>query len=134
MPNVTLIRSDALAKAPGYAYASVVDSGARVIHLAGACPLGADGTVASVGDFAGQASKCVENMETALAAAGASLLDVAYTRVLVASTRREDLATVWEVVQSRFADHEVPSTLVGVTMLGYGHQLVEVEVVAAIAR
>jgi enamine deaminase RidA (YjgF/YER057c/UK114 family) len=134
MPNVTLIRSDALADTPGYAYASVVDSGARLVHLAGACPLGADGAVAPVGDFAGQASKCVENMKTALAAAGASLLDVAYTRVLVASTRREELATVWEVVQNTFADHEVPSTLVGVTMLGYEHQLVEVEVVAAIAR
>ena len=54
------------------------------------------------------------------------------TRVLVASTRREDLVAVWDVVRERLAPHDPPSTLLGVTVLGYEHQLVEVEAVAAI--
>jgi enamine deaminase RidA (YjgF/YER057c/UK114 family) len=129
--NVTLIRSSSLAETPGYAYASSVAAGTRLIHLAGACPLEADGTIAPVGDYAGQAAKCIENLLGALAAAGAELSDVAYTRVLVATPRNEDLGTVWNVVRTAFADHEVPSTLFGVTLLGYENQLVEIEAVAA---
>ena len=89
---------------------------------------------ADQGDFAGQATKCVENMIVALTAAGATLSDIAYTRVLVASSDRHDLATVWSVVRDAFAGHEVPSTLFGVTVLGYENQLVEIEAVAAITR
>ncbi|HEU5223231.1 MAG TPA: RidA family protein [Candidatus Lumbricidophila sp.] len=132
MPNVTLIRSDGLAKTPGYAYASSIATGARVVHLAGACPLDADGSVTPVGDYAGQAAKCLENMMEALADAGGTLSDIAYTRVLVASPRNDDLGTVWAVVRDAFADHEAPSTLFGVTVLGYEHQLVEIEAVASI--
>jgi enamine deaminase RidA (YjgF/YER057c/UK114 family) len=71
-------------------------------------------------------------MRTALADAGASLEDVLSTRVLVASTRHEDLVAAWEVVRDSFGDHDVPSTLMGVTVLGYKDQLVEIEAVAAI--
>lgn len=38
----------------------------------------------------------------------------------------------WQVVRDSFADHDVPSTLLGVTVLGYDHQLVEIEAVAAV--
>lgn len=134
MSNVTLVRADALAETPGYAYASAIEPGARLIHLAGACPLDADGTVVPVDDYAGQATKCIENLTSALAAAGGSLADVAYTRVLVATLRNEDLGTAWNVVREAFAEHEVPSTLFGVTVLGYRNQLVEIEAVAAIAE
>lgn len=71
-------------------------------------------------------------MQAALTASGASLQDVISTRVLVASTRREDLVAVWEVVRDSFGDHDVPSTLLGVTVLGYADQLVEIEAVAAV--
>lgn len=131
--SVTLIRSNALAETPGYAYASAASPGSRLIHLAGACPLEADGSIAPVGDYGGQAAKCVENLVEALAAAGGSLSDIAYTRVLVASSRRQDLSEAWSVVQAAFASHEVPSTLLGVTVLGYENQLVEIEAVAAVS-
>jgi enamine deaminase RidA (YjgF/YER057c/UK114 family) len=88
--------------------------------------------VASVGDYAGQAAKAVENMHTALADAGAAIEDVISTRVLVASPRRADLVAAWEVVREAFGDHDVPSTLMGVTVLGYDDQLVEVEAIAAV--
>lgn len=132
MTAVALIRSDALAETPGYAYASVVPAGTRLVHLAGACPLTREGTVTPVGDYGRQAARCIENLVTALAATGAGLTDVAYTRVLVATTRNEDLGTVWNVVREAFAAHEVPSTLFGVTVLGYENQLVEIEAVAAV--
>lgn len=72
-------------------------------------------------------------MTTALAAAGATLEDVISTRVLVATSNRADLVTAWEVVRDAFGTHDVPSTLLGVTVLGYPDQLVEIEAVAATA-
>ncbi|MCX4832185.1 Rid family hydrolase [Streptomyces sp. NBC_00006] len=133
MPRaVTLIRSDALSDVAEYAYAATAPAEARLVFLAGSCPLDKDGSTVAVGDFAGQAAQCVANMRLALDAAGAGLEDVISTRVLVASTRQEDLVKAWEVVRDALGDHDVPSTLMGVTVLGYADQLVEVEAVAAV--
>jgi enamine deaminase RidA (YjgF/YER057c/UK114 family) len=133
MPSaVTLIRSSALSDAAEYAYAATAPADARLIFLAGSCPLNEDGSTAGVGDFAAQAAKCIENMKIALAAAGAEITDVISTRVLVASTSQSALVEAWEVVRDAFGSHDVPSTLLGVTVLGYDNQLVEIEAVAAV--
>ncbi|MEU1125391.1 Rid family hydrolase [Streptomyces sp. NPDC005899] len=133
MPSaVTLIRSAQLSDVAEYAYAATAPADARLIFLAGACPLNDDGSTAAVGDYAGQARRAFENMRTALAAAGATPQDVVSTRVLVASARQEDLVAAWEVVRAAFGDHDAPSTLLGVTVLGYTDQLVEIEAVAAV--
>ena len=129
---VTLIRSASLSSVAEYAYAATAPAQSRLIFLAGACPLNEDGSTAAIGDYAGQAAKAVENMRTALADAGASLEDVISTRVLVASARQEDLVAAWEVVRGSFGDHDPPSTLMGVAVLGYKDQLVEIEAVAAV--
>lgn len=129
---VTLLRSATLSDVAEYAYAATVPSGTRLVFTAGACPLNADGTTAAVGDYAGQAAVCVANLKTALAEAHAELTDVVSTRVLVASSSQEDLVTAWEVVRDAFGEHDVPSTLLGVTVLGYTDQLVEIESVAAL--
>ncbi|KAB8167275.1 RidA family protein [Streptomyces sp. 3MP-14] len=133
MPKaVTLIRSASLSDVAEYAYAATAPAEARLIFLAGACPLNADGTTAAVGDPAGQAAVAVANLRTALADAGATLTDVISTRVLVASADQADLVAAWEVVRDAFGEHDVPSTLFGVTVLGYDDQLVEIEAVAAV--
>ena len=133
MPSsVKLIRASNLSDVAEYAYAATAPKDARLIFLAGPCPLNEDGTTATVGDFAGQAAACVETMRHALAAAGASIEDVISTRLLVASSAQADLVTAWEVVRDAFGEHDVPSTLMGVTVLGYDDQLVELEAVAAV--
>lgn len=133
MPHsVTLIRSSSLSSVAEYAYASTAPVGSRLIFLAGACPLNEDGSTAAVGDYRGQAARAFENMRIALADAGASVRDVLSTRVLVATSRQEDLVAAWEVVRDSFGEHDVPSTLMGVTVLGYQDQLVEIEAVAAV--
>jgi enamine deaminase RidA (YjgF/YER057c/UK114 family) len=85
-----------------------------------------------VGDYAAQAHQAMENLVTALAAAGATLENVLSTRVLVASSQQSDLVAAWAVVRDRFGPHDAPSTLFGVTVLGYDDQLVEIEAVAAV--
>jgi enamine deaminase RidA (YjgF/YER057c/UK114 family) len=133
MPHhITLIRSASLSSVAEYAYAATAPAGSRLIFLAGACPLNDDGTTAAPGDYAGQAAQAFENMRAALADAGASVTDVLSTRVLVASSRREDLVAAWQVIRDSFGRHDVPSTLFGVTVLGYEDQLVELEAVAAV--
>ncbi|MGJ9406447.1 RidA family protein [Nesterenkonia aurantiaca] len=133
MPTaVTLIRSPSLAGSVEYAYAATAPADARLIFLAGACPLDREGATVGAGDYAAQAEQCVANLRTALDEAGAGLHDVVSTRVLVASTRQADLVTAWRVVREAFGDHDPPSTLLGVTVLGYDAQLVEIEAVAAV--
>ena len=129
---VELIRSTRLSGVAQYAYAACVPAGVRLVFLAGSCPLDSDGRTVAAGDFAAQATQCVANLRTALEDAGASLTDVVSTRVLVASTRRADLVSAWAVVREAFGQHDVPSTLMGVTVLGYDGQLVELEAVAAV--
>jgi len=62
------------------------------ISVSGTAPLGPDGRTVSPGDPAGQARRCLQIIEAALAQAGASLADVIRTRTLL--TRIED----WEAV------------------------------------
>ena len=128
---VRLLRAPSLAATP-YAYAATAPAGSRLIFLAGACPLNDDGTTTSPGDYAAQAARCVETLEGALEAAGASISDVISTRVLVASSAQADLVTAWDVIHAAFGAHDVPSTLLGVTVLGYDDQLVEIEAIAAV--
>ncbi len=102
------------------------------MFTAGACPLDDAGDVVAPGDYTAQARRVMDNLVAALRASGAELTDVAKSTVYVASSRREDLVAVWEVVRGAFGDHDAPSTLLGVGMLGYPDQLVEVEAVAAL--
>lgn len=130
--TVTLVRSPDLTDKAPYAYAAVQAPGARLVFAAGACPLDAAGETVAPGDLTAQAEQVMHNLRTALRAAGADLDDVLKTTVYVATQRREDLVTAWDVVKRHFADHDPPSTLLGVTVLGYPDQLVEVEAVAAV--
>lgn len=127
--GIELVRPAALSGSAPYAYAAVTDPG-RMVFTAGACPLDAEGATVAVGDVAGQARQVMANLATALEAAGAGLADVLKTTVYVATADRADLLAAWQVVHEAFGAHEAPSTLVGVTVLGYPDQLVEVEAVA----
>ncbi|TDE45307.1 RidA family protein [Nonomuraea mesophila] len=131
--GVRLIRDDRLTQDVEYAYAAAVDAPVRAIWLAGACPLDADGATVAPGDYAEQAHQVMRNLVSALDAAGASLTDIVKTTVYVASSRQADLVTAWQVYREYMGAHDVPSTLLGVTVLGYDQQLVEVEAVAVIA-
>ncbi|KAA5834649.1 RidA family protein [Saccharopolyspora hirsuta] len=128
-----LLRSAALSDVAEYAYGAVVPPDSQLVFAAGACPLDEDGVTVAVGDYAGQARQMMHNLETALAEAGARLSDVVKTTVYVASSSQQDLVAAWQVVRDHFGDHDPPSTLLGVTVLGYHDQLVEIDAVAALS-
>lgn len=127
-----LIRSSKLATPVPYAYAAVANDVSRLVFTAGACPLDDEGVVVAVGDVAAQTEQVMTNLRIALQAAEADLTDVIKTTVYVASQRRADLQAAWNVVRRHFGDHDPPGTLLGVVVLGYPHQLVEAEAVAAL--
>lgn len=129
--KISLIHTANLASVD-YAYAGRVPSGMDVLYMAGACPIDMNGNVPYVDDYALQAKLCVKNLKQALKDCGASLEDVVYTRVLVASQNRSDLVIAWETIRKEFGEHDVPSTLSGVTVLGYPNQLVEIEAIATV--
>ncbi len=131
-PAIHLVRPASLASGVPYAYAAAAHGRSLYVFTAGACPLDDSGATVAMGDLTAQSAQVMENLRVALRAAGAELEDVVKTTVYVATGAREDLVTAWRVVSDRFGDHDPPSTLLGVSVLGYPGQLVEVEAVAAL--
>ena len=129
---VELVRSSRLYGGAPYAHASIARAGA-LVFTAGACPLDERGATVGVGDVRVQAQQTMANLVEALAAAGATLGDVLKTTIYVASADRRDLVAAWNEVRAAMGGHDAPSTLVGVTVLGYADQLVEIEAVTATA-
>jgi enamine deaminase RidA (YjgF/YER057c/UK114 family) len=122
--------SDGLASGLPYDYAAVAPAGAT-LFTAGACPLDGAGAVVAPGDHRGQADQAVDNLLAVLARHGAGPEHLVRTTVYVVGTRA-DLVAAWEVVAERLAPHRPPSTLLGVALLGYEGQLVEVDGIAAL--
>jgi enamine deaminase RidA (YjgF/YER057c/UK114 family) len=119
-----------LAQPPGYAHV-VVATGTRLVTTAGAVPLDDEGNLVGSGDVRAQTRQTLHNLMRQLAAAGADGEDVLKTTVYVASTDRADLVACWEEIQlSPLA--AAASTLLGVALLGYTGQLVEIEAIAVL--
>jgi enamine deaminase RidA (YjgF/YER057c/UK114 family) len=112
---------------PGTPYDYSRSSG-DLIFTAGACPLDESGRILAPGDFVAQAARAAENLIEALALQGATTDDLVKTTVYVLSDQRSDLVEVWKVVTPLLG--RAPSTLLGVSMLGYDGQLVEIEAIA----
>jgi enamine deaminase RidA (YjgF/YER057c/UK114 family) len=129
MPRELIDTASLYAGTP-YSYAGVAPPGGSVF-TAGACPLDAEGQVVCPGDLAGQTRQVLDNLLLALEAAGCGVEDVVKTTVYVATTDRADLLTAWELVEQVFGKRGPPSTLLGVAVLGWPGQLVEIEAVAA---
>ena len=112
-----------------YDYASAAPAGG-IVFTAGACPLDADGAVVAPGDFEAQTRQTLDNLATVLAEATSSFEQVLKTTVYVAAEDRSDMVAVFDLVEERFAPTRPPSTLLGVSLLGYPEQLVEIEAIA----
>jgi enamine deaminase RidA (YjgF/YER057c/UK114 family) len=118
---------------PGYTHvASVTD--ARLIFIAGQVPLDERGELVGRGDAIAQGMQCLRNVDASLRASNARLEDVVRTTVYVVAEERQTLGTVWRaLLDSEFAAVlRAPSTLLGVSQLGYEGQLVEIECTAAV--
>jgi enamine deaminase RidA (YjgF/YER057c/UK114 family) len=127
--SVTRRTDSRLFPPPGYAHIAVASG--RSVFTAGAVPIDADGRLVGAGDVAKQTRQVVANLLSALETGGASAEHVVKTTVYVVSDKSEQLAAAWRVFrESPLA--AAPSTLIGVSALGYTGQLVEIEAVAVV--
>jgi enamine deaminase RidA (YjgF/YER057c/UK114 family) len=123
------VPTDDLFDGVAYEYSSEITARSLVL-TAGACPLDATGTVIAPGDHAAQAARALRNLLTVLARHDLSAAHLVRTTIYVVG-ERNDLVTAWEVIKDGLAPHRPPSTLLGVAVLGYPNQLVEIDGIAA---
>jgi enamine deaminase RidA (YjgF/YER057c/UK114 family) len=118
---------------PGYSHVTITAAG-RLVHLAGQCPLDVTGKVVGPCDYTAQTDQVIANCLAVLAAAGAKPSDVARSVIYVVSTESAVLAGVWDrLMASELAPaFTTASTLLGVAALGFGGQLVEIDLTAAL--
>ena len=112
-----------------YDYAAIAPPGA-VLFTAGACPLDSEGQVVAPGDHQEQARVALANLMAVLATHGCGPQHLVRTTIYVVGDR-DDLVAVWNIVSSGLAPARPPGTLLGVTVLGYPDQLVEIDGIAA---
>jgi enamine deaminase RidA (YjgF/YER057c/UK114 family) len=100
-----------------------------LVFTAGACPLNSNGNPGRTGRS--RRPGAAHGREPARGArdAGVAPDSLLKTTVYVVPAERADLVRVWDVVSERLG--RVPSTLLGVSCLGYPGQLVKIEAVAA---
>jgi enamine deaminase RidA (YjgF/YER057c/UK114 family) len=108
-----------------YEYAAVAGG---FVFAAGACPIGGDGAVVSPGDLEAQSALAIENLREALEQHGAGLGDIVKATIYVVGRERADLVRAWNVMAPHL--DRAPTTLLGVSLLGYPDQLVEIEAIA----
>ena len=76
------IRPDGLVHSPAFSHVAVVPPGATTIYVGGQNSVDADGALVGGDDVAAQSIRALQNVKTALAAAGASIDDVVQWTVL----------------------------------------------------
>jgi 2-iminobutanoate/2-iminopropanoate deaminase len=126
------VNPDSIAPPAGnYSHAVRLElDGATLVFVSGQLPLDAQGRLVGEGDMARQTEQVFENLRAILEANGASFRDV--VRIGSYLTDLSQLAAMREV---RVRSEEPPaSTLVGVSGLVLPGALLEVELVAAVAR
>ena len=134
MDTITRLRPEGLVRSPAFSHVTVVPPGATMIHVGGQNAVDATGALVGGDDVAAQTARVLDNVRTALAAAGASLSDVVSWTVLFVDG--VDLGAAYAVV-ARTLDPDADPPLVTaarVAGLAVPGALVEVSAVAAVLR
>jgi enamine deaminase RidA (YjgF/YER057c/UK114 family) len=133
MDNIQLLRPDGLVSSPAFSHVAVVPPGATTIYVGGQDSVDADGSLVGGDDVAAQSVRAVENVRTALAAAGATFADVIQWTVLFVDG--VDLAAAYGAIAPLLASDE-PPLVIGARVAGLGvpGALIEVSAIAAVLR
>ncbi|MFE3647115.1 RidA family protein [Streptomyces sp. NPDC059152] len=132
---ITLVNPSGLPEIDVYRQVSIA-AGSKLVFVAGQVAWDAQGVTVGEGDLAAQVEQCYLNIGTALAAAGASVGDVAKLTVHVVDWTPDKMPLLLEGIsragETLGSAPAAPATLLGVAALDIPEHLVEVEAVAVI--
>lgn len=132
MSTVEHPRPEGLLHNPGFSQV-VVASGTRTIYTAGQVSIDGRGALVGAGDLAAQTAQAMRNVGLALAAAGATYVDIVKITTYVVNYKPEHRAVIGAARAPFFASGTPPAnTLVGITALALPEWLVEIEAVAVV--
>jgi len=124
------LNPEGLNKPAGYTHV-VVTEPRKLVYVSGQVAWDANGEIVGKGDLRVQATKALENLKIALAAAGATIEDLVKVNYYVVNLKPDQLPILREVRTKYFsAEHPPASTLVGVTALAREDFMIEIEAVA----
>ncbi|TDL39764.1 RidA family protein [Arthrobacter nitrophenolicus] len=133
MASIQRLRPQGLVSSPAFSHVAVVPPGATTIYVGGQNAVDAAGALIGEGDVAAQSEQALENAQTALAAAGATLADVVQWTVLF--VEGADIAAGYGAIAAKLASAEPALvTAAFVSGLGVPGALVEISAVAAIMQ
>lgn len=98
------IRPDGLVHSPAFSHVAIVPPGATTIYVGGQNSVDSAGALVGGDDVAAQSIRALENVKTALAAAGASIDDVVQWTVLFVDG--VDIGAAYGAIASELATEE----------------------------
>ena len=132
MAQVKRTNPPALSTPTGYTHVVEVSGPVKTVYIAGQIALDKDGKVVGEGDMKAQAEQVFKNLQAALSAAGAKFSDVVKMNTFI--TDMAQAPAVREVRARYFGETTPASTLVQVVHLARPEFLLEIEVIAVVAR
>jgi enamine deaminase RidA (YjgF/YER057c/UK114 family) len=111
----------------------VVSTGGKTIYVSGQVSVDENQTLVGKGDLRAQALKAFQNLNTALAAAGALPSDVIKLNIYVCDFKPEDADIIREALKKFFTHKNLPaSTWLSVHSLAGKGFLIEVDAIAVV--
>lgn len=131
--TIQRLRPEGLVHSPAFSHVAIAPPGATTIYVGGQNSVAADGALIGEGDVAAQAVRALENVKTALAAAGATIADVVQWTVLLVDG--VDVTAAYGAIAPELASEE-PGLVTAALVAGLAvpGALVEISAVAAVIR
>ncbi|MDN5855522.1 MAG: RidA family protein [Actinomycetia bacterium] len=134
MNEIELLSPATLVDSPAFSHVAVIPPNATTIHVGGQNAVDATGTLVGADDVAAQSQRALANVESALAAANATLADViSYTILFVDGV---DVGAAYGAVAGALDTGGEPPLVTAAMVAGLAvpGSLVEIAAVAAVIR
>ena len=130
--EVRYLQPDGLVQSPAFSHGAVIPPGATMIYVGGQNSVDETGQVVGEHDAAAQAVRAIDNVETVLRAAGATLAHVVAWTVLIAA--EADVAAAYGAIAPRLARAGAPPLVTAARVAGLAvpGALLEISAIAAL--
>jgi enamine deaminase RidA (YjgF/YER057c/UK114 family) len=128
--TVTHLNPEGMHTNPAFTQAVIVEGAPRTIYIGGQNAVDANGQIVGRGDLAAQTEQIFTNLETILAAAGATLHDVVKWTIFV--VHGQDLTAGYAVFQRHWGTTANPPAITAAQVAALAHPdfLAEIEAIA----